>query len=88
MADDVTLRGTIGFSYPFFRDHWIVPELKRSISGENHPREHVMETRTTPNASLKALTSWLKSPVTVTLPGWVVAAGASALVILLIAALD
>jgi hypothetical protein len=32
--------------------------------------------------------SWLRSPVTVTLPGWAIAAGALALAALLLVALD
>lgn len=32
--------------------------------------------------------AWLRAPVTVTLPGWAIAAGAAALVVLILVALD
>jgi hypothetical protein len=39
-------------------------------------------------AGLAGLAAWLRTPVTVTLPGWAVAAGAVAVAALLLVALD
>ena len=48
-----------------------------------------MEDRpTSPRTGLDGLRTWLRSPVTVTLPGWGVAAGAAAALVLVLVALD
>jgi hypothetical protein len=49
-----------------------------------------MDTRSTPDsrAGLTAVSEWLGSPVTVTLPGWGIVASASVLLILVFVALD
>jgi hypothetical protein len=47
-----------------------------------------MQTPRSPGTGLDGLKTWLRSPVTVTLPGWGVAAGAAAALLLLLVALD
>lgn len=43
---------------------------------------------TTPDTGLKALKAWLGSQVTVTVPGWGIAAVAAGLLVLVLVALD
>jgi hypothetical protein len=47
-----------------------------------------MDTQRTTDTSLARLKTWLKSPVTLTLPGWVIAATAAAALVLVVLALD
>lgn len=47
-----------------------------------------MDNGTTTETSLRSVKLWLRSPITLTLPGWGFAAGAAWLVVLLLVALD
>jgi hypothetical protein len=48
----------------------------------------MMDSDTTSDTGLRGLKLWLRSPVTLTLPGWGIVAGAAALVVLMLVALD
>ena len=47
-----------------------------------------MESDTSSRSGIRSLTLWLRAPVTLTLPGWGVAAGAAGALALLLVALD
>ena len=47
-----------------------------------------MKPETSPISAADGLKTWLRSPVTVTLPGWGVAAVAAAVLVLILVALD
>lgn len=47
-----------------------------------------MERRTTTETTRASVMTWLRSPVTLTLPGWGVAAGAGVILLLGLVALD
>jgi hypothetical protein len=82
-------RRTFGNSYPF-------PGSKPIEQGPAPPisKKSLEETAMDPNerissgTGLSSLRVWLGSPVTLTLPGWGVAAGAAAVLLLVLLALD